>query len=276
MSIETSSVVGRHGNTIVYDVHRPDSEPVGVVVLAHGLGEHAGRYQHVARKFTNLGYVVVVPDHAGHGRSDGKRLGVTDFSDFTADLHTVISAIDVDGPRFLLGHSMGGAIALSYALDHQAELAGLILSGAALVPGADLSAIMVKAAPVIGRIAPWLLATALPASGVSRDPEVVAAYEADPLVWHGGIRAGLGGALIAEMKTYPDRLGSLTIPTLILHGGADVLTNPDGSRMAARLAGGDDVTLAIYPELYHEIFNEPERDQVLTDVTDWVVDHTGA
>ncbi|WOC11415.1 alpha/beta hydrolase [Gordonia sp. MP11Mi] len=276
MSIETSSVGGRHGNTIVYDVHRPDTEPVGVVVLAHGLGEHAGRYHHVARKFTDLGYVVVAPDHAGHGRSDGKRLGVTDFSDFTADLHTVISTIDVDGPRFLLGHSMGGAIALSYALDHQDGLAGLILSGAALVPGEDLSAIMVKAAPVIGKIAPWLPATALPASGVSRDPAVVAAYESDPLVWHGGIRAGLGGALITEMKTYPDRLRSLTIPTLILHGGADVLTNPDGSRMASRLAGGDDVTLTIYPELYHEIFNEPEQDQVLKDVTGWVADHTAS
>lgn len=271
MNIETSSVAGRHGTTIVYDVHRPESEPVGSVVLAHGLGEHAARYHHVARAFTGLGYVVVAPDHAGHGRSGGKRLGVTDFSDFTADLDTVISAVDVDGPRFLLGHSMGGAIALSYALDHQERLTGLILSGAALVPGEDLPSIMVKLAPVLGRIVPWLPATALPASGVSRDPEIVAAYEADPLVWHGGIRAGLGGALIGEMKTYPDRLGSLTLPTLILHGGADVLTNPDGSRMAAARAGSDDVTLTIYPELYHEIFNEPERETVLTDVTDWVV-----
>ena len=274
MSFETSSVTGRHGNAIVYDVHRTDTEPVGVVVIAHGLGEHAGRYHHVAKKLTDVGYVVVAPDHAGHGRSGGKRLGVTDFSDFAADLDTVISAVDVHGPRFLLGHSMGGAIALSYALDHQARLAGLILSGPALVPGKDLPPILVKLAPVLGRLAPWLPATALPASGVSRDPAVVAAYEADPLVWHGGIRAGLGGALIREMKTFPDRLGALKLPVLILHGGADVLANPDGSRMAARLAGSDDVTSTIYPGMFHEIFNEPEQDEILEAVTDWVVAHT--
>ncbi|MGO3325809.1 alpha/beta hydrolase [Gordonia sp. (in: high G+C Gram-positive bacteria)] len=275
MSIETSSVTGRHGLTIVYDVHRPDTEPVGVVIVAHGLGDHAGRYHHVAERFTDLGYVVVAPDHAGHGRSAGKRLGVTDFSDFTADLDTVINAVDVDGPRFLLGHSMGGAIALSYALDHQDQLDGLILTGPALVPGEDLPSILVKMAPALGKIVPWLPATALPASGVSRDPNVVAAYESDPLVWHGGIRAGLGGALIGEMKTYPDRLPSLKLPLLILHGGADVLTNPDGSRMAARLAGSDDVTSTIYPGLYHEIFNEPEQDEILKAVTDWIVAHTG-
>lgn len=275
MSIETSSVTGRHGITIVYDVHRPDTDPVGVVVIAHGLGEHAGRYHHVAKKFTDLGYVVVVPDHAGHGRSGGKRLGVTDFSDFVADLDTVISAVDLDRPRFVLGHSMGGAIALSYALDHQDRVDGLVLSWAALIPGEDLSPMLVKVAPALGKIAPWLPAAALPASGVSRDPEVVAAYEADPLVWHGGIRAGLGGALIREMKTYPDRLRALRLPVLILHGGADVLTNPDGSRMAARLAGSDDVTSTIYPGLYHEIFNEPEQDEILATVTDWVVARTG-
>lgn len=274
MSIETSSVTGRHGINIVYDVHRPDTEPVGVVVLAHGLGDHAGRYHHVAKEFTDLGYLVVAPDQAGHGRSGGKRLGVTDFSDFTADLDTVINAVDVDGPRFLLGHSMGGAIALSYALDHQDRLDGLILTGPALVPGEDLPSILVKMAPALGKIVPWLPATALPASGVSRDPKVVAAYESDPLVWHGGIRAGLGGALIREMKTFPDRLPSLKLPLLILHGGADVLTNPDGSRMAARLAGSDDVTSTIYPGMFHEIFNEPEQDEILEAVTDWVVAHT--
>ncbi|MCF8572063.1 lysophospholipase [Gordonia sp. HY002] len=274
MSIETSSVTGRHGITIVYDVHRPDTEPVGVVVVAHGLGDHAGRYHHVAKEFTDRGYLVVAPDQAGHGRSGGKRLGVTDFSDFTADLDTVINAVDVDGPRFLLGHSMGGAVALSYALDHQDRLDGLILTGPALVPGEDLPSVLVKMAPVLGKVVPWMPATALPASGVSRDPKVVADYESDPLVWHGGIRAGLGGALIREMKTYPDRLPSLKLPLLILHGGADVLTNPDGTRMAARLAGSDDVTSKIYPGMFHEIFNEPEQDEVLEAVTDWVVAHT--
>lgn len=271
---QTLSVTGTHGNKIVYDVHHPDSDPVGVVVIAHGLGEHARRYQHVAERLTDLGYVVVAPDHAGHGRSDGKRLGVKDFNDFTADLHTVVGQLDaVDGPTFLIGHSMGGAIALKYALDHPDELDGLVLSGPALIPGDELPPILVKLAPVLGKLVPWLPSTALPASAVSRDPSVVAAYEADPLVWHGKIPAGLGGTLMATMGTFPDRLPSLTMPTLVLHGGDDSLANPEGSRMVGRLAGGDDVTVKIYDGLYHEIFNEPEQDEVLGDVTTWLEAH---
>lgn len=277
MKSQTLSVTGTHGNTIVYDVHRPDSGPVGVVVLAHGLGEHAARYHHVAQRLTDAGYLVVAPDHAGHGRSDGKRLGVTDFNDFTDDLHTVFGAIeDVGGPTFLLGHSMGGAIALKYALDHPDDLDGLILSGPALKPGADLPSIMVKLAPVIGKLIPWLPATALPASAVSRDPKVVAAYEADPLVWHGKIPAGLGGTLISTMATFPDRLPTLTMPTLAMHGSADTLANPDGTRMLGRLAGGDDVTVTILDGLYHEIFNEPEQDEVIGIVVEWLTAHTPA
>ncbi|MBM7369026.1 alpha/beta hydrolase [Gordonia hydrophobica] len=277
MKSQTLSVAGVHGNTIVYDVHRPESGPVGVVVLAHGLGEHAARYLHLAARLTDVGYVVVAPDHAGHGRSSGKRLGVTDFDDFIADLHTVIGNIDrVDGPTFLLGHSMGGAIALKYALDHPEALDGLILSGPALMPGADLPPVLVKLAPILGKVAPWLPSAALPASGVSRDPKVVAAYEADPLVWHGKIPAGLGGTLIATMGTFPDRLPQLTMPVLAMHGGADTLANPDGTRMLGRRAGGDDVTVTIFDGLYHEIFNEPEQDEVITTVVDWLEKHRTA
>lgn len=274
---QTLSVAGNHGTNIVYDVHRPDSGPVGVVVVAHGLGEHAGRYGHVARTLTDLGYLVVAPDHAGHGRSGGKRLGVRDFNDFTDDLHAVIGQIDaVDGPTFLLGHSMGGAIALKYALDHPTALDGLVLSGPALVPGDDLPPILVKLAPVLGRLVPWLPSTALPASALSRDPKVVAAYQSDPLVWQGKIPAGLGGALIATMATFPDRLPTLTMPVLALHGGEDRLANPEGTRMVGRLAGGDDVTTKIYDGLYHEILNEPEQDVVLRDITEWLEAHRTA
>ncbi|WP_026919358.1 alpha/beta hydrolase [Gordonia shandongensis] len=274
MRSQTLAVTGRHGIEIVYDVHRPGAEPVGVVVLSHGLGEHAQRYLHVAAALTGLGYLVVAPDHAGHGRSGGRRLAVVDFADFAADLQTVVDAVDRGGrPTFLLGHSMGGAIALDYALDRPDALDGLVLSGAAVTPGSDMPTVLVKLAPLLGRLLPRLPATTLSASGVSRDPRVVAEYEADPLVWHGKIPAGLGGALVAMMGTFPARLPSLRMPVLALHGGADTLVDPEGTRMVGRLAGGDDVTTRIYDGLYHEILNEPERDAVLHDVTDWIESH---
>ncbi len=274
MSTVVRTLVGRRGRTIVYDVHRPDSEAVGVVALVHGLGEHAGRYEHVIARLTGAGYVVVAPDHAGHGRSGGTPADVREFGDFVADVKRVIDSVERAGlPLYVIGHSMGGAIALSYALDHPDGLAGLVLSGPAVVPGDDLPPVMIALAPVLGRMVPRLPATALSASAVSRDPAVVAAYEADPLVYHGKIPAGLGGTLIAEMTTFPDRLPSLSVPTLCLHGGQDVLANPEGTRLVGRLGGGGDVTTKIYPELYHEIFNEPEQDEVLDDVLAWLAEH---
>ncbi|MFC0315005.1 alpha/beta hydrolase [Gordonia phosphorivorans] len=274
MISEERSLQGRRGRTIVYDVHRPDADALGVVALVHGLGEHAGRYGHVVERLTSAGYVVIAPDHAGHGRSGGKRLGVNDFSDFGADLERVIGGVQRDGlPLYVIGHSMGGAIALDYALNNPDELTGLVLSGPAVVPGDDLPPVMVKLAPVLGRLLPWLPATALPASGVSRDPQVVAAYEADPLVWHGKIPAGLGGALVGAMTSFPERLPALRVPTLALHGGADVLANADGTRLIGELGGGGDVTIKIYPELFHEIFNEPEQEQVLDDMMAWLAEH---
>ncbi|MFZ2510133.1 MAG: lysophospholipase [Gordonia sp. (in: high G+C Gram-positive bacteria)] len=274
MTSTQRSLVGARGRDIVYDVHRPDSPAVGVIALVHGLGEHAGRYGHVIQRFTDAGYVVVAPDHAGHGRSDGSLPDVTDFGDFVADLHRVIGSVERDDlPLYVVGHSMGGAIALTYTLDHPDEVTGLVLSGPALVPGEDLSPLMIKLAPLLGRVAPRLPAAALPSSALSRDPAVVAAYDADPLVWHGKIPAGLGGSLLAAMAEFPKRLHTLRVPVLALHGGRDALANAEGTRMVGELAGGDDVTTQVYPELFHEIFNEPERDEVLDEVMEWLDSH---
>lgn len=277
MTPEEHTFRGRHGHTIAYDVYRPEGAPRGVVVIAHGLAEHARRYGHVAQRLVDAGYLVAIPDHVGHGRSGGKRLQVHRFGEFTEDLDTVVSHVADDAlPTFLIGHSMGGCIALDYALDHQDKLGGLVLSGAAVLPGADLSPVAVKLAPLIGKIAPWLPTTALSSSSISRDPAVVAAYDADPLVTRGKIPAGLGGAMIATMQSFPQRLPSLQLPLLVMHGGADALTDPQGSRLVDDLAGSEDKTLVIYDELYHEIFNEPEQDVVLDEVVNWLQGHTPA
>ncbi|MCR5978686.1 alpha/beta fold hydrolase [Gordonia jinghuaiqii] len=275
MTPEEHSFRGTHGHTIVYDVFRPEQAPRGVVVIAHGLAEHGRRYGYVAQRLVDAGYLVAIPDHVGHGRSGGKRMRLRRFGEFTADLDTVIAHVSDDAlPTFLIGHSMGGCIALDYALDHQDVLDGLILSGAAVLPGDDLPALAIRFAKVIGTVAPGLPTTALSSSSISRDPAVVAEYDADPLVTRGKIPAGLGGAMIATMQTFPARLPSLQLPILVMHGSEDALTDPKGSELVDRLADSTDKTLVIYDGLFHEIFNEPERDVVLDEVVEWLGAHT--
>lgn len=271
------SFTGLGDTRIVYDVWEPVGDPLGLILVSHGLGEHGGRYRHVAERLAGLGLRVVVPDHRGHGRSEGRRLFLRQVSDFSDDLETLRVRERVEGqPTYLLGHSMGGCIALDYALDHQSELAGLIVSGAAVVPGEDLSPVMVRIAKVLGRVAPKAPTMALDSAWVSKDPAVVAAYDADPLVFHGKVPAGIAGAMLRTMAGFAARLPSLRIPLLVLHGAEDKLVNPEGSRLVDKLAGSPDKTLKIYPGLFHEIFNEPEQDLVLDDVTSWLKAHLPA
>ena len=274
MTRTTSTFSGVGGTTIEYDVYEPEGTPKGLILVAHGLGEHRGRYHHVADRLVALGLRVAVPDHRGHGKSGGSRCDTRDVSEFTADLETLRRLTLVDGaPTYLLGHSMGGLIALDYALDHQADLAALMLSGALVLPGEDQPPWLVAIAKVLGKVVPTMGTLALDPESVSRDPKVVADYIADPLNNHAKIKAGMGAALLNRLQTFPARLPSLTLPLLVMHGGEDKLTNPEGSRLVDRQAGSTDKTLTIYPGLFHEIFNEPEQDQVLTDLTTWLDKH---
>ncbi|MEE3848992.1 alpha/beta hydrolase [Gordonia sp. LSe1-13] len=281
MSGETSDPVaeersfrGRHGETIRYDVFRPTGDARASVVIAHGAGEHGRRYGHVVERLVRARFRVAVPDHLGHGRSGGKRLRVHSVSDYTRDLDRVVDEIADDGlPTFLIGHSMGGCIALDYALNHQDRLDGLVLSAAAVVPGDDLPAVAIKLAPLLARIAPGLPTAALDSNLISRDPQVVADYAADPLVVRAKLPADMAGAMLTTMRSFPHRLPALRLPVLVMHGGDDALTSPAGSELVDRLAGSSDKTLTIYDGLYHEIFNEPERERVLDDVIDWLEGH---
>jgi alpha-beta hydrolase superfamily lysophospholipase len=274
MERREESLTGNSGVKISYQTWTPTGQtapPRGILVISHGLGEHARRYDHVAERLGGLGLIVVVPDHRGHGRSGGPRAGLKRFADYTDDLGRVFAKVHQPGlPAFLLGHSMGGTIALDYALAHQDELAGLILSGAAVLPGEDQPKAALAVAKVLGRFLPSLPTARLDSAGISRDPQVVAEYNADPMVFHGKVPAGLAGGLVAVMESFPERLPQLTIPLLVLHGGEDKMTNPAGSDLVAGRAGSADKTLKKYPGLYHEIFNEPEQDAVLDDVAGWL------
>ena len=264
---------GVGGVRIVYDVWTPDTTPRGVVVLSHGYAEHARRYDHVAQRFGESGLVTYALDHRGHGRSGGKRVYLRDLSEYTGDFHTLVGIAAKDHPglkRVVLGHSMGGGIVFAYGVEHPDDYTAMVLSGPAVDAQAAVSPVMVFVANTVGKIMPGLPVEQLPTDAVSRDPEVVAAYNADPLVYHGKLPAGIARALLSVGETMPQRAAALTAPLLVVHGEQDKLIPVDGSRRLLECVASEDAHLKVYPELYHEVFNEPERAVVLDDVASWI------
>ncbi len=258
----------------------PDRRPYrATILLSHGLGEHSGRYDHVGEALANAGFAVWALDHRGHGRSDGTRVYVERFSSFVADLETfrlLIRSFEPRLPSFLLGHSMGGAIALAHAIDRPGCFAGLVLSGPAMQPQRGVGRATIGAGRLAARLAPKAGVIALDAKQVSRDPAVVAAYRHDPLVHHGKVTARLGAELLDRAARFPDELPRLRLPVLLLHGDADGLVPVEGSRELFPLIGSADKTFIEYPGLFHEILNEPERNRVLDDIVAWVDARVGA
>ncbi|WP_431237966.1 lysophospholipase [Mycolicibacterium aichiense] len=264
---------GVGGVRIVYDVWTPDTQPRGVVVLSHGLGEHAGRYHHVAERFGQAGLITYALDHRGHGRSGGKRVMVRSIDEYTGDfgsLVTTATAEHPDLPRIVLGHSMGGGIVFTYGVEHPGDYTLMVLSGPAVAANVGVPPVKAFLGKAVGSLLPNLPVEELDANAVSRDPAVVAAYNADPLVWHGKVPAGIAKALLKVGETMPQRARGLTAPLLVVHGGADRLVPAAGSERLVECVGSADVNRKVYPELFHEVFNEPERDLVLDDVTAWI------
>ncbi|MBY0290571.1 MAG: lysophospholipase [Mycobacteriaceae bacterium] len=258
---------------IVYDVWTPEVAPRGVVVLCHGYAEHARRYDHVAERFGEAGLITYALDLRGHGRSGGKRVYLRNIDEYTGDFRTLVGIARTDHPelpRIVLGHSMGGGVVFAYGVEHPDEYTAMVLSGPAVDAQDAVSSFMIRVAKVVGSILPGLPVEDLPTEAVSRDPEVVAAYMADPLVHHGKLPAGIGKALIKVGETMPQRASALTAPLLVVHGEQDKLIPVAGSRHLLECVASTDAHLKVYPGLYHEVFNEPEKALVLDDVTSWI------
>lgn len=249
--------------------------PTGVLLISHGLGEHGGRYGNVVDALLPDGWAVYALDHRGHGRSGGRRAHLDDYADWLHDFEAfrqVVTDRHPGRPVFLLGHSMGGQIALAYALEHQDVLAGLVLSAPALASNAvprPLVAVLSR----VGRLLPLLRPAGIDVTRISKDPAVVAAYRADPLNHHGNPTLGLAARLYQGFDTLPERARALRIPLLVQHGTADELTDPAGTRLLESTAGSSDLTVRWYDGLWHEIYNEPERERPLTDLRAWLAAH---
>lgn len=264
---------GRLGGGVFYRHWRANEPARAVILLAHGLGEHGGRYQGFADFFGERGISVVAPDHLGHGASGGDRTHVHSFDEYLQpldELRELIVGWYPGLPCILIGHSMGGLIAARYLLDHQSQFAAAALSGAALQAAEPPSAFAMFLARLFSRWLPKMGMLQLDATQISRDPEVVQDYLEDPLVHNGKASARLVVELFKEMERVERDQDKITLPIFVMHGSADAMTTSAGSDAYYRGVSSSDKDLKIYDGLYHEIFNEPERLEVLGDLASWI------
>lgn len=253
--------------------------PHGAVLVVHGLGEHSGRYEHVAQALNRAGWEAFAYDQRGHGRSPGKRGDVADGHSLLEDLSRVIDALRArpGGRRLvLLGHSLGGLVTGRFVAEGLSRapaawsraVEGLVMSSPPIDPG--LSGLQKALLAVVPRVAPHLcVGNGLQPDWISRDPAVVEAYVADPLV-HDRISGLLGSFVAAESRVLEGSARAWTVPTLLMWAGADRCVDPDGSRRFASAAPAGIVSSREWPALAHEILNEPEREEVLSVLLSWL------
>jgi alpha-beta hydrolase superfamily lysophospholipase len=253
------------GATLYAQWWLPDSPARAVVAIVHGYAEHSGRYAQTAADLVAKGYAVEALDLRGHGRSSGERVYVDSYEDYLNDVDVLLERVRTQHPGkklFLLGHSMGGGVVSSYIINRKPKLDGVILSGAAMLARRE--------EPPAGAPPPPPRSGPLPADTISRDPAVVAAYENDPLVYRGAPPDRSGAAWADAYRAVQEGMAGITCPLLILHGTGDKLVPFRGSVQLNEVAASTDKTLKLYEGLYHEVLNEPERDQVIADIVAWL------
>lgn len=253
-------------------------EPKRVLILVHGFAEHLGRYDEMAMYFARRGFAVHGYDQLGHGRTPGPRGHADRFDRLLEDLSRFIDLVALDHPNLpitLLGHSMGGLVVAATAALHHPPVDRIVLSGALLrLGGGGLrQSASLMAARLLSAVTPRFgIATGLDAAGISRDPEVVRRYREDPFV-KDRMSVRFAAGLNQMVERVAASAGSVERPMLILHGAEDWIASPLGSQqffagLNPQVAEASD--LRVYPELRHEIFQEPEREEVWRDILDWL------
>src|SRR2546426_2018589 len=271
------TVVGAGGLKLFLQSWRPTAPPKAVFVIHHGLKDHSGRYAAEGMRLVDGGFAVYAHDMRGHGKSEGRRTFVRAFDEYLDDLAAVLAVVRAREPGrqiFLFGHSMGGAIVTLFAITRNFPLEGVALSAPALRVSADVSRGLIRVTKFLGAIAPKAIVFKPKNSDYSRDPVVVAAMDNDPLIFQKGVAARTAAELLRAMEKIDAKMEDLTVPFLVLHGTADRLTNPEGSRDLHRRARSRDKTLRIYAGLYHDVLHEPEGVRVFADLLNWL--HTRA
>jgi len=253
----------------------PEGTPKAIVCLVHGLGEHTGRYEHVGKALNKAGYALFGFDLRGHGQSGGPRGHSPSYDTLMDDIDGFVSMLRekyTDRPLFIYGHSLGGNQIINYALRRHPKIAGIIATGPWLKLVFEPPAIKVALGRFMNNIFPtFVQSSGLDTKGLSHDPEVVRLYDNDPLV-HDRISARLFVGVYDAGLWALDHAAELSLPLLLMHGGADPITSAEASRQFANKAG-DNVTLRIWDGMYHEIHNESEQADVFKFMIEWLDKH---
>lgn len=256
--------------------HWPTASARGRVLLVHGLGEHIGRYEHVAAHLVARGWDAVGYDHRGHGASPGKRGALHAGDDLLADLTAVVDAVRpvASAPFVMMGHSMGGLVAAQFVAEERRTVDALVLTSPALDAGLGFAQ-RLQLAIGLALVPDLAMSNQLDASRISHDPEVVRRYVADPLV-HDRVTARLAKALVDGGAAVLARAPQWRVPTLLLWAGSDKLVSPKGSAAFAAAAPATVVTSRCFDGLYHEIMNELDAAPVFTAIDAWLDPRRGA
>lgn len=276
MKHQEAYFTGSSGTQIYYQSWLPEKEVKAVLIIVHGLGEHGGRYMEIVNQLVPAGIAVYAHDQYGHGKSEGTRMFVPSFEEFTNTLKIFYDLVKDQHPKekiFMLGHSMGSLILTDYLLDHQDELDGAIISGTAIHVPPGISNFTVALGKLLSVLMPKAGIEALDPKGVSRDPEVVNAYINDPLVYTGKFTARLGAEGIKTMQKVTARMSEIHLPIYIFQGSADFMAKPEGSQDLYDAVSSEDKTLKYYKGYYHETYHDIGKEQVLKDLQAWLEAH---
>lgn len=257
----------------------PDAEPQAVVALVHGLGEHCGRYQHVAEAFAQAGYAMIAFDTQGHGKSDGVRGHFLSYDSVMRDITHLLEEAKSrhpGKPLFLYGHSLGGNLVLYYLLKRRPQLTGAIVTSPGLGVG-KVPAVKLFLGKILYALAPAVqMDNGLDVNGLSRDPEVAKQYLSDPLV-HPKISARLALDLINSGQWIVDNAAQFpSVPLLLLQGSADRLVSPAMTDLFAKNAPAAQLTYKVFEGHYHELHNEPDKADIIDLMSRWIANHIPA
>jgi len=275
--MKESTFEGVGGFRIFTRSWQPEGEPRAAIVIVHGFNAHSGQYQSVAEEFVKNNLAVYALDLRGRGRSEGERFYIDKFENYANDLSTLVGMAKSQNPGlpiFVLGHSAGGVVACLYALEFQAEIDGLICESFAFeVPAPDFALAVIKG---LSYIAPHFHSIKLKNADFSRDPKIVQAMNADPLIKEESQPIETMAELVRADERLKKEFPLIKLPLLILHGTADKAAKPGGSQFFYDTAGSPDKTLKLYDGFYHDLLHDVDNEVVMADISHWIDEHIPA